>query len=196
MVAKFIMVKYGRYRYKKVQPKLKEVPGHFDIKGINPKMEYSLHTEYSHFRRNFDNPIFDELRILKESSYDGIPLLWRNKDWSEQFFKFIVHLVGRNRAPKIIEIHPPFMDYCSKVEDFLEIYSVFERLISEKYPGTNIAIENRSSSEYKSNFLVSNASDIAELMQKVKEGGYKLKLMSRPTAFQRYEELENLASLN
>lgn len=180
MAAKLIMVKYGNLHYRRVEPKLEEIPGHFDVKKINPTMEYSLHTEYSYDKREFSSPVFDKLRKLKDSSYEGLPLLWYDRDWSEQFFQFITYLVGK-RAPKIIEIHPPFRNYCSNVGEFLEIYSVFEELINEEYPDTTIAIENRTTthSRYKGRFqfLVSDDLDIKELLQEVREKGFKLKLM-------------------
>lgn len=178
MKPKLIPVKYGRCLYKKIKPRIVEIPGRFDVKRVNPQMEYSLHTEYSFGKSKFDSPIFNRLRILKDASYNGIPLLWYNEMWSREFFQFITHLVGQNQPPKVIEIHPPFRDYCSNIDIFLKRYSIFEELINEEYPESAIVIENRSGSRYtKSGFLVSNASDIANLLQRVKKDKYKLKVV-------------------
>lgn len=149
---------------------------HFDAKSINPKIAYSLHTEYSYSRRKFVNPIFSKLRVLKEASYNGIPLLWYSREWAEQFFQFVDNLVGDIKPPEVIEVHPPYKDY-STVDRFLERYSVFEKLVGEEYPNAIIAIENRSGSEYKRSFLISKPSDIEELMKKVREKELNLKIM-------------------
>ena len=143
-------------------------------------MDYSLHTEYAHGgqKREFNNPLFNQLSILKEASFKGIPCLWYDARWSEQFFQFIEILIGENRPPKIIEIHPPFMDYCANLDIFLDKYSIFEKKITNKYPGTIIAIENRTASYYKRDkFLISNDYDIQKLLQKIMRDKYKLKLM-------------------
>jgi len=152
------------------------VSAHFDAKSINPKIAYSLHTEYSYSRRKFVNPIFSKLRVLKEASYNGIPLLWYSREWAEQFFQFVDNLVGDIKPPEVIEVHPPYKDY-STVDRFLERYSVFEKLVGEEYPNAIIAIENRSGSEYKRSFLISKPSDIEELMKKVREKELNLKIM-------------------
>jgi len=97
---KLILVKYRNYDYEKYTPRIEEVPDHFDVKSINPKISYSLHTEYSYSRRKFTNPIFNKLRVLKEASYLGIPLLWYSSEWAEQFFQFIGNLVGSIKPQK------------------------------------------------------------------------------------------------
>ena len=45
---KLILVKYRNYNYGKYTPKIEEISAHFDVKSINPKIAYSLHTEYSY----------------------------------------------------------------------------------------------------------------------------------------------------
>jgi len=178
MPAKLIAVQYGRYDYGGVQPRLTEVPAHFDIRSISPSMDYSLHTEYSFGRRRYSNPVFEELGILRTASWNGIPLLWHCEAWSRQFFRFVAHLVGANPPPEVIEIHPPFRSYCADIDTFLERYSDFEALVQEAYPGSLIALENRTGSCYTgSDFLVSSASDIASLLHAVGRRGYALRLM-------------------
>jgi hypothetical protein len=70
------------------------------------------------------------------------------------------------------------MDYCVDVSVFLDRYAVFEDLITGAYPDIVIALENRSGSQYKkSNFLISNSSNIAGLLQNIKERDLQLKIM-------------------
>ncbi len=167
-----------------IKPKIKEVPGHFDIKKedfrkeIGTGMKYSLHTEYSYGERKFYNPIFNKLKSLKKASPNGIPFLWFDDDWGEEFSQFIENLINENRAPTIVEIHPPFRGYCSDLGVFLKRYSIFEGLMIEKYPETKIVIENRTGSKYKkSEFLVSDNRDIKDLLDELKKRKLKLELM-------------------
>lgn len=173
---KLILVKYRNYTYGKYTPKVEEVPAHFDARPVTPKMAYSLHTEYSYSKRKFTNPIFNQLKVLKEASYRGIPLLWASKEWAEQFFQFVDAFIYSTKPPEVIEIHPPYVNY-STIDKFLKIYSTFEKLMVEKYKNTVIAIENRSGSEYRKNFLISKPADIGILTKKVKEAELNLKIM-------------------
>ena len=49
------------------------------------------------------------------SEKEKIPQLWKNKAWAKEFASFIIELVGNSIPPEIIEIHPPFNDYCKEL---------------------------------------------------------------------------------
>ncbi len=82
------------------------------------------------------------------------------------------------KSPKIIEIHPPFNDYCKSIEQFLDIYKVFEAIILKDYPKTEIFIENRYGTMYSGGkFLISNNKDIMDLSNSLKTTNLKLKIV-------------------
>jgi hypothetical protein len=174
----FIPIDYDGRRYPEdISPKIKEVAGNFDVPYIRPLKEYSLHTEYSYGRRKFDTNLLSSFNTIKESHKDFVPKLWVSKKWSEEFSEFIIKLVGNHRAPKIIEIHPPFNDYCN-LDDFIEIYQVFEGRITETYPETEILIENRYGTLYRGGkFLVSNVTDLEKLCESINKNGLKLRVV-------------------
>ncbi len=175
----FIPIDYDGRRYPEyISPKIKEVAGNFDVPYIRPLKEYSLHTEYSYGKRKFDTSLISSFNTIKESHKDFIPKLWSSKKWAEEFRRFIIKLVGNNRPPKIIEIHPPFNDYCNSMEEFIEIYKVFEDRITETYPETDILIENRYGALYRGGkFLVSNVSDLEKLCDTINNSGLKLRIV-------------------
>jgi hypothetical protein len=177
MRAKLIPIQYKSFQYKILTPKIMEIPAHFNIKKISPKIDYSLHTEYSYKESKYEDKIFKDLYILKDSNYKGVPLLWFNKQWGEQFFYFIKNLTNEQKIPKIIEIHPPFKDYCESFDVFLERYTKFENLIYKHFPDTIILIENRYGSTYKlSKFLLSSIDDIEIFIEKLKTKDLNLKI--------------------
>lgn len=175
----FIPIDYDGRRYPEyISPKIKEVAGNFDVPYIRPLKEYSLHTEYSYGKRKFDTTVLSNFKEITCSHKDFVPQLWSSKRWAEEFSDFIIKLVGNNRPPKIIEIHPPFNDYCKSIEDFIEVYQVFEKLISTVYPETDILIENRYGSLYRGGkFLISNVTDLESLCGVIDKYGLKLRLV-------------------
>lgn len=174
-----IPVQYGRRAYPDgITPRIQEVAGHFDVSAIRPVMPYSLHTEYCYAARKFVSPIIKQFPTLCAAQKNGIPQLWFNKQWSLEFSDFIVNLVGDNQPPRIIEIHPPFDDYCPTIEDFAETYSVFEKRISEKFPGVIICIEHRFGTTYKGGkFLISGIGDILKLAAVTDRKNLELKIV-------------------
>ena len=131
----FIPIDYDGRRYPEdISPEIKEVSANFDVAYIRPLKEYSLHTEYSYGKRKFNTEVISSFNTIKESHKDFVPKLWVSKKWAEEFSEFIIKLVGNNRPPRIIEIHPPFNDYCSTIYDFIEVYKAFEKSISDTYP--------------------------------------------------------------
>ena len=116
--------------------------------------------------------------IFAEFERENIPQLWKNKEWAREFANFIIELVGNNIPPKIIEIHPPFNDYCKNFSLFFDIYEEFEKIISAELPNTNIFIENRCGTFYKGGkFIISNGKSIIQFLQELEVRKLRLKLV-------------------
>jgi hypothetical protein len=148
-----------------------------DKTSIGVSGRYSLHTEYSSIKRELNSPILQHCPILKAANKNGIPQLWKNEAWSMDFFKFIRALVGDNAPPEVIEIHPPFDDYCRTIDHFLGIYETFEKRVLEEYPSTTICIENRAGTKYSGGkFLISKFDSIAQLCEAVHSRELKLRV--------------------
>ena len=162
------MVRYNNKQYpQNISCEINEISGHFDKKLFTQKNRYSLHTEYSYAKRKFDNILLDGLNEIKTANVKGVPQLWKNKIWANEFFIFIQNLLCNSIEPEIIEIHPPFVDYCNTIDEFLNVYETFETLILGKYNNTKIFIENRYGTQYGSKFLISNCEDIIGLCKKI-----------------------------
>ena len=174
-----IPITYHSKKYpKNVISNIDEIAGNFDKDIINPKREYSLHTEYSHMKRKLDNRLINKYPELKKSERENIPELWKSKEWAREFANFIIELVGNNIHPKIIEIHPPFNDYCKNFSLFFDIYEEFEKIISVELPNTNIFIENRCGTFYKGGkFIISNGKSIIQFLQELEVRKLRLKLV-------------------
>lgn len=160
----FIYVKYGRYPYPDgIRPDLVEVAGHFDKEYIPDIPNYSLHTEYSFGKRNMTSELISSFPEILSANKNGIPQLWKSKLWAEEFAGFIIALTEGHNAPSVIEVHPPFNDYCD-MKEFIDRYDVFEKKIHQVYPRVPIVVENRAGSYYRGGkFILSKAEDIAEL---------------------------------
>lgn len=173
---KLIPVKYHNKSYPdSVVPLLDEVAGNLDSKQISMHMPYSLHTEYSYMKRNLDSALVSDLEELKAATKNGIPQLWKSAKWSEQYALFIKRLIGDSIAPEVIEIHPPFRDYCESLETFWERYMVFFDCISAQYPNTKIIMENRCGTMYAgAPFLFSTCDDILRLCKFLAKGHTEL----------------------
>ena len=155
-----------------------EIAGNLDKDNIKPTRNYSLHTEYSHIKRKLENNLINKYEELKKSHKDNIPQLWKNKKWAIEFANFIIDLIGNNVPPTIIEIHPPFNDYCGSFKDFFDIYREFEKIILKKYPNVTLLIENRCGSFYKGGkFIISNSNSIINFLEELEKQDLKLKLV-------------------
>jgi len=188
-MTRFIPVKYGKRNYpSNIINSIDELAGHFGKTAIPDSNRYSLHTEYSFTKRNFPPDYYSKYPSIAHSTHRGIPLLWASKEWSEQFFKFIIDITFERKDPEIIEIHPPFKDCCPDIKDFLDRYLFFEKKIKERFPKTKICIENRAGSQYtKSNFLISNIDDICELISESRSRGSDLRVaVDYPQLFTTY----------
>lgn len=164
-------IQYSRFVYPNhIIPNIQEIAGHFDIDDIKPVSNYSLHTEYSYGKRNYSTNLIKSHSIIIESSSRNIPQLWKNEQWSRDFSGFLVDLIGQNKPPEIIEVHPPFSDYCKSLKHFLEIYNIFEIDIMRHFNNVKILLENRYGTMYAGGvFIVSKNYDIIELCRLLNE---------------------------
>lgn len=178
-MVKFIPILYGNKGYQhEIKPKIKEVPAHFDSKPKIPSnFNYSLHTEYSYYPRKFTSPACKGLVKIKRTDKRGVPKLWFDEEWVRDFIVFIFRLVGEKKPPKIIEIHPPFNDYCKDLSHFIDLYEKFEREISDRYPDVQILIENRYGTQYHTgNFVLSTTYDLKKLAKLIETRELKLRI--------------------
>jgi len=161
-----------------ITPHIQEVSGHFDTTSINPSMPYTLHTEYSYGPRKLNSPLLNNLPTVRNAHKNYVPRLWLGDDWAKEFAEYVVLLVDSNQSPSAIEIHPPFKDYCPTIEDFLDIYTGFEKIILNKFPNTKVFLENRCGSTYPGGrFLVSTTDNLLQLCKAIEQRGLKLRLV-------------------
>lgn len=173
----FEMIKYHNQSYPADVPlKTEEIAAHFDIQSVSGNLEWSLHTEYSYGKRNFDSPLISRYPEIVSANKDGVPQLWKSEAWAAEFADFIVTLTAGIKKPKVIEIHPSFNDY-TDINGFISVYSVFESKTKEHFPDTEILIENRCGSVYSGGkFVISKMPDIAALRDAVIQHNLSLKL--------------------
>ncbi|EDY36116.1 hypothetical protein ABOONEI_2103 [Aciduliprofundum boonei T469] len=169
------------YRNKKypdgIVPKIEEIPAHFDSKITNSNLDYSLHTEYSYGPRKFTCSACKDLAGIKVTDSKGVPKLWFNNMWVKDFIRFILRFIGDKKPPRLIEIHPPFNDYCKNLSCFIQLYMHFEDEILSRYPKTEILVENRYGSQYSEGFFIlSTVNDLKELTELIKEHNLKLRI--------------------
>jgi ribonuclease J len=184
----FIPIKDGKRNYPShIIVKMQEIPGHFAIEEKpSIKFPYSLHTEDSYsihiqkkLKITFNKKIITDFKYIESRQENGIPQLWYDEEWAKDFFEFINWLVGSNKPPEVLEIHPPFInypifndcglsngefDYCKAFGKFLNIYNVFYNKFKDRYSETAVVIENRCGTKYKGGkFLLSTCTDILKL---------------------------------
>jgi hypothetical protein len=171
----FRFVQYGGNAYPDgIVPELVEVAGHLDKDRIEDLPNYSLHTEYSYGKRKLSSDFIKQFPVLCDANKEGVPQLWKNTEWAAQFAEFVISLTKDHAAPKVVEIHPPFNDYCD-IDQFIERYSVFEKRIHSVYQDAEIVVENRAGTVYHGGrFIVGKAKEIAELCTKIRETEIKL----------------------
>ncbi|WP_026664868.1 hypothetical protein [Butyrivibrio sp. FC2001] len=166
----FVFVQYKNYTYPSgLKPELTEIAGHFDITGIRDVEKYSLHTEYSFASRKLNSDLLRRLPTIMESHRNKVPQLWKSEKWANEFAQFVIAITDGHAAPTVIEVHPPFSDYCT-LQEFVDRYQVFEDAIHDRYPDTKIVIENRSGSRYSGGkFIVSKSEDIIALCDAIRQ---------------------------
>ena len=92
-----------------------ELVAHIDIDKIATDVgNYSLHTEYSYGKRNFSSTALEGLKEISDANRNGIPQLWKNKRWAEQFAEFIKRLSGTNNSVR------------HRDKDFGLVYAVYD----------------------------------------------------------------------
>ena len=175
-MAAFEMVKYHNQEYPADIPlRIAECSANFDITSVKSDLRLSLHTEYSYGKRNFNSSLISRFPAIIEAQKDGIPQLWKSEDWSREFAEFVFALAD-GATPSVIEVHPPFTDYCD-FDSFIRCYRVFEDLILERYPSVELLIENRCGSIYHGGkFLVSKNKDVEKLCNLIVQHNLRLKV--------------------
>lgn len=173
----FEMIKYHNQKYPDDIPlRIEEIAAHFDISVIGGQLCRSLHTEYSYGKRKFNSVLISNYPEICRAHKDGVPQLWKNDIWASQFADFIFSLVNIDPAPRVIEIHPPFIDY-TNMDGFISVYTIFEKKIKERFPSVEILIENRCGSVYRGGkFLISTLQDMEMLCEAVEKTGLQLKI--------------------
>ena len=171
----FEMVKYHSQEYPANIPlRIEEVAAHFDITQVTGPLDWSLHTEYSYGKRKLNSNLLSQFPEIIDAQRDGIPQLWKNELWAQQFSDFIIQLAGTTKAPKVIEIHPPFSDY-SRIPTFINIYRRFEDRIKSNFPHVQILIENRYGSIYHGGrFIVSKLPEVISLCNEIEKANLSL----------------------
>lgn len=160
-----------------IKPTICEVAAHFDVVKLRIKgVSYSLHTEFSYDSRKLDSDLLKKYYTIISSCKEGIPMLWYSNQWSEDFAEFIIDLCRGNNEPDIIEIHPPFSDYCDLIT-FLDRYQYFEKIIKIAFPKVTLLLENRNGARYKGGgFIVSNINQLKEFSKLLDDSEMSLKI--------------------
>lgn len=185
-MAVFIPVNYRNKAYPDgIVCPIQEIAGHLDKTSISPKGPYSLHTEYAYGKRKLSSALLKKYPSLSDRHNNHVPQLWYDTKWAEEFAAFVIDLVADHRPPDVIEIHPPFKDYCPTIAEFIERYKVFENIILSHYPDVKICLENRAGTIYKgSSFLISNIASVRDFLNTLAEEELRLKLvMDYPQIF-------------
>jgi len=173
-------VQYGKRKYPHgVTPNILEIAGHFDALPIVDAIPYSLHTEYSYGARDFSSPSLGNLETIRASQRKGIPQLWYNQSWVREFCTFIGRFT-KECQPVVIEIHPPFVDYCPSIAQFIELYSIFEEFVGHEFPGTRVLVENRCGSRNRYPFLISGSRDLLDLVRQIIQHSLNLRIAFDP----------------
>lgn len=168
----FTFVQYRSARYPEgFAPTLTEVAAHFDCKSIDVSGPYSLHTEYSYGRRKFDTARISAYPGLASAHRAGVPRLWFSDAWANEFASFVTDIATPHGAPSVIEVHPPFADYCS-LDQFVSRLGAFSAAVHETFPQAEIVVENRSGTTYKGGaFLMGTAREIAATCSTIRSTG-------------------------
>lgn len=164
----FTLIEYNSVPYPEgYTADIHEVAGHLDKDSIEVIGLYSLHTEYSYGKRKLDSAFINKFPELVSANKDGVPQLWKSIEWASEFADFIIELTRDRIPPTIVEIHPPFNDYCT-MEEFAARFEVFEKKVHDIYPDTQILIENRAGTVYRGGkFLVGKAKEIVALCETI-----------------------------
>lgn len=191
LMAIFIPVNYHKRKYPpNIVSSVEEIAANFGKNSIPSCQRYSLHTEYSFTKRPLTDEFSEKYPAISSSNHRGIPILWAGEQWTEEFIEFVKEITYGQPVPEIIEVHPPFVDTCGTIDEFLDVYEPFEKEIVKQFPNITICIENRSGSQYtKSKFLISTLDDIRDLLSKIDDRRYGLKMaVDYPQLFTAYHK--------
>lgn len=194
---KLIPIRYGKLAYpQEIVPRIQEIAGHFDVKQIPTKGSISLHTEYSYGPRRFDSPFLKDLNTIKQANKRNIPQLWFNEKWAAEFALFVIRMLEIVEKRLIIEIHPPFIDYCPSIKDFIQRYRIFEEMLRTEHPDIEILLENRCGTMYKGGrFLISNHSEINDLADEIDKEQLSLRIaLDLPQLYSAEGDVPNLSN--
>ena len=197
-MVKFIPVRYSIKNYpSNIVPKIQETTANFfnffkHQKAIQATtLPYlSLHTDPGYRGKRYlflSSELPNEFPVISanvtEFGSRCVAKLWSNdKKWGEEFADFLVKLtdgIDHSRI-KVIEVHPPFDTSCGSLENFLEIYAVFEKRVIKEFPSVTINIENRCNPDPKrkgGTFLLSNSKEIIKIAQLLAKTDSKLQLV-------------------
>jgi len=160
-----------------IKANIHEISGNFYKKKLIVKSPYSLHTECSHGERIFNSKIDNDFVHIRSAHKNNVPKLWYNKEWAEEFYEYLKWFIGNNPPPEVLEIHPPFNDYCGSLNEFIEIFDVFYQNFIRKYPNTIILLENRFGTRYKGGkFILSTCIDVWLFCKLISDKNIKLKI--------------------
>lgn len=176
-MANFEMIKYHKKKYPEHIPiHVEKIAAHFDIEEIDPKLDVSLHTEYSYGKRKFQSALIQRFPEIITAHKKEVPQLWKSEKWALEFAEFLIALVDEKCQPSVVELHPPFNDY-SSIDSFLTAYHCFEQRILEEFPDVAILIENRSGTIYSGGkFILSRIEDLYLLCEHISKNSLSLRL--------------------
>ncbi len=188
----FIPIKYHTKAYPNhIVPWIQETTATLTTKELKrTHLSYlSLHTEpaYGYKKRVVSQAhLRHEFPILYHTAgvfgKMWVPKLWYDSTWSQEFSRYLLTL-AQGIEPykiKIIEIHPPFDDYCESLKMFLEHYRIFEETILSHFPDTKIHIENRCNKAtlYRGGkFILSTSHQMVELAELLSETDIQLRMV-------------------
>lgn len=172
------MVGYDELLYPSGIPvDLQLVYGYFDTEQIVCDKGYILKTECCFDKSSFASSAVSVYKHILDAHKLNVPQLWKNVEWAEEFAEFLIDSTKHLQPPTVIEISPPFDDYILDLEEFVEIYKIFEKKIKGVYPNTEIHIANRCVTVYGcGKYLLSTVYDIIELCQILEQNDLQLKI--------------------
>jgi hypothetical protein len=188
---KLIPIKYNEMKYPEdITPYIQETSANFRDSEINDtELPYiSLHTDaaFGYTEKQSPSPLLKKFPALQNSCLkigkQWVPRLWFDKKWANEFSGFVTELLSDTdcKKVKIIEIHPPFKDYCTSFENFIGHYKIFEDKILQKIPDVVIHIENRCKygTRYtKGKYLLASTSDIIGFSEILSNSDIKLRMV-------------------
>jgi hypothetical protein len=192
-MVKFYPVRYADKEYPRdIKPMIQEVPANFFRQTLDKtELPYlSLHTDPGHrWPRDkiLSSELLNEFQTIRDrdNMFDKgdyfVSQLWFDEKWSKEFADFLVRMAeGTDKIIKVIEIHPPFDNYCDSLDTFLKIYKVFEKKVLKEFPSAIINIENRCNPKPHlkgGKFIVSTNEDIINLAKLIPKHEVKLQLV-------------------